>query len=132
MKVETHDAMSYFSKALLRFTEALAEDQSNPLAVDGSIQRFEFCFELGWKLLKKMLMDIEGIDVLSPKKALQFAYQLGWIEDEQAWLKMLNDRNLTSHTYREEYARKIYSQLPYHLDSMQLLQNRLKVVIQEA
>ena len=61
MKTETHDAMSFFSKALLRFTEALAEDQSNPLAIDGSIQRFEFCFELGWKLLKKMLMDLEGV-----------------------------------------------------------------------
>jgi nucleotidyltransferase substrate binding protein (TIGR01987 family) len=132
MKTETHDAMSYFSKALLRFTEALAEDQSNPLAIDGSIQRFEFCFELGWKLLKKMLMDIEGIEALSPKKALQFAYQLGWIEDEQAWLKMLNDRNLTSHTYREDYAQEIYSQLPLHLESMQLLQNRLTIVIQEA
>lgn len=132
MKAETHDAMSYFSKALLRFTEALAEDVSNPLAIDGSIQRFEFCFELGWKLLKKMLMDIEGIEALSPKKALQFAYQLGWIEDEQAWLKMLNDRNLTSHTYREEYAREIYSHLPLHLTSMERLQSRLMAVIQES
>jgi nucleotidyltransferase substrate binding protein (TIGR01987 family) len=132
MKAETHDAMSYFSKALLRFAEALAEDESNPLAIDGSIQRFEFCFELGWKLLKKMLMDIEGIDALSPKKALQFAYQLGWIEDEQAWLKMLNDRNLTSHTYREEYAREIYSHLLLHLTSMERLQGRLMAVIQES
>jgi nucleotidyltransferase substrate binding protein (TIGR01987 family) len=110
----------------------LAEDQSNPLAIDGSIQRFEFCFELGWKLIKKMLMDVEGIEVLSPKKALQSAYQLGWIEDEQAWLKMLNDRNLTSHTYREEYAQEIYSKLPLHLKQMQLLQNYLIAVIQES
>jgi len=42
-------------------------------------------------------MDIEGIEALSPKKALQFAYQLAWIEDVQAWLQMLNDRNITSH-----------------------------------
>ncbi|MEA1988831.1 MAG: HI0074 family nucleotidyltransferase substrate-binding subunit [Pseudomonadota bacterium] len=122
MKAETKDSMLFFSKALQRFAEALAEDQSNPLAIDGSIQRFEFCFELGWKLIKKMLMDVEGIEALSPKKALQSAYQLGWIEDEQAWLKMLNDRNLTSHTYREEYAQEIYSKLPIHLKQMQLLQ----------
>jgi nucleotidyltransferase substrate binding protein (TIGR01987 family) len=122
MKAETKDSMLFFSKALQRFAEALAEDQSNPLAIDGSIQRFEFCFELGWKLIKKMLMDVEGIEVLSPKKALQSAYQLGWIEDEQAWLKMLNDRNLTSYTYREEYAQEIYSKLPLHLKQMQLLQ----------
>lgn len=132
MKAETQDAMLFFSKALERFGEALAEDQSNPLAIDGSIQRFEFCFELGWKFIKKMLMDVEGIEALSPKKALQSAYQLGWIEDELAWLKMLNDRNLTSHTYREEYAQEIYVQLPLHLKQMQLLQIRLISVMQES
>jgi len=131
MKAETQDAMLFFSKALQRFAEALAEDQSNPLAIDGSIQRFEFCFELGWKLIKKMLMDVEGVEALSPKKALQSAYQLGWIEDQQAWLKMLNDRNLTSHTYREEYAQEIYAQLPLHLKQMQLLQNHLIAVIKD-
>ena len=131
MKSETHDAMSYFSTALERFSEALAEDRSNPLAIDGSIQRFEFCFELGWKLLKKVLMDVEGIEALSPKKALQFAYQFSWIEDEQAWLKMLNDRNLTSHTYREDYAEEIYSQLPKHFESMRLLERHLKILMRD-
>jgi len=100
------------------------------LAVDGSILRFEFCVEISWKLVKKMLMDIEGIEALSPKKALQAAYQLDWIEDEQAWLQMLNDRNLTSHTYREEYALEIYSHLPAHLKNMRLLQNHLNSFIE--
>lgn len=131
MKAETHDALLFFSKALQRLSEALAEDRSNPLAIDGSIQRFEFSFELGWKLLKKVLMDVEGIEVLSPKKALQVAYQVGWVSDEQAWLKMLNDRNLTSHTYREEYALEIYSQLPRHFESMQQLEHRLQVILQD-
>ena len=129
MKAETHDAMLYFSKALQRFSEALAEDRSNPLAIDGSIQRFEFCFELGWKLLKKMLIDIEGVEALSPKKSMKFAYQLGWLEDEQAWLKMLNDRNLTSHTYRENYAEEIYAQLPEHFKLMQQLEAYLKEIL---
>ena len=129
MKPETHDAMLFFSKALQRFSEALAEDQSNPLAIDGSIQRFEFCFELGWKLLKKVLMDSEGVEVLSPKKALQFAYKIGWIEDEQAWLNMLNNRNLTSHTYREDFAQEIYSQLPQHLKNMQQLKHCLEEIL---
>jgi nucleotidyltransferase substrate binding protein (TIGR01987 family) len=126
MKAETQDAMQFFSKALERFGEALAEDQSNPLAIDGSIQRFEFCFELGWKLIKKLLMDVEGIEALSPKRALQFAYQVGWIDDEVLWLKMLNDRNLTSHTYREDYALEIYSHLASHLVAMKLLKSKLE------
>ncbi|MBL7004092.1 MAG: nucleotidyltransferase substrate binding protein [Gammaproteobacteria bacterium] len=125
MKDETKNSFTFFSNALQRFDEALAQDLSNPLAIDGSIQRFEFCFELGWKLVKKMLMDIEGLEALSPKKSLQLAFLLGWIDDEQVWLKMLNDRNLTSHTYREEYALEIYSHLPAHLKNMRLLQNYL-------
>ncbi len=129
METETHNVMSYFSTALRRFSEALAEDESNPLAIDGSIQRFEFCFELGWKLLKKMLMSVEGVEALSPKKALQFSYQFGWVEDEEAWLKMLNDRNLTSHTYREDYAKEIYSHLPKHFESMRVLEQNLKVIL---
>ena len=131
MKSETFDSMTYFTNALIRFDEALSEDISNPLAVDGSIQRFEFCFELGWKLVKKLLMDSEGIEALSPKKALQFAYQVGWIEDETVWLKMLNDRNSTSHTYREDYALEIYSHLSIHLDAMQLLKSKLDHVFEQ-
>jgi len=126
MKSETLDAMAYFSNALVRFDEALSEDISNPLAVDGSIQRFVFCFELGWKLIKRLLMDVEGIEALSPKRALQFAYKVGWIDDEVLWLKMLNERNLTSHTYREDYALEIYSHLASHLGAMKLLKSKLE------
>ncbi len=131
MKNETLGAMALYSNALERFTEALAEDLSNPLAIDGSIQRFEFSFELAWKLIKKLLLDIEGIEALSPKKTLQFAFKLGWVENEQAWLAMLNDRNLTSHTYREEVAQEIYSHFPQHLSNMQNLHNRVTTLIQD-
>jgi len=71
-------------------------------------------------------MDVEGIEALSPKRALHFAYQAGWIDDEVLWLKMLNDRNLTSHTYREDYALEIYSHLASHLDAIQLLKSELE------
>ncbi len=131
MKSETLELMAFYSRALKRFEEALDEDLSNPLAVDGSIQRFEFSFELAWKLLKKVLMDLEGIEALSPKKTLQFAFKLGWIENESAWLLMLNDRNLTFHTYRKEYAQEIYSHLVGHLKNMQALQRCIKALLKE-
>ncbi len=131
MKNETLESMDFYLSALQRFSEALDEDLSNPLAIDGSIQRFEFSFELAWKLLKKVLMDLEGIEALSPKKTLQFAFKLGWIESESAWLLMLNDRNLTSHTYREECAQEIYSHLAGHLKSMQALQNYIEILLKD-
>ena len=50
-EIET-EAVAYLSQALDRFDEALAVPLSNPLAIDGTIQRFEFSFELSWKAIK--------------------------------------------------------------------------------
>jgi len=97
-------------KALGRLEEALGQPVENPLAVDATIQRFEFTIELFWKALKRCL-EFEGIDASTPRGALQQAYQAGWLEDESRWLQMLRDRNETSHTYDEAKARKIYERI---------------------
>ena len=93
-------------KALNRLEEALHEDQGNSLIVDGTIQRFEFTIEIYWKMLKRLLLS-EGIDAKTPRETLKEAYQVGWLQNEQAWLQMLKDRNETSHAYDEEMARRI-------------------------
>lgn len=84
-------------KALARLHESLSFDLSQPLVVDACIQRFEFCIELTWKTLKKCLA-LEGIEANTPRESIQLAYNAHWINDETAWLSMLKDRNLTSHT----------------------------------
>ena len=63
-------------KALDRLEEALGQPLENPLAVDATIQRFEFTIELFWKALKRCL-EFEGIDASTPRSALQQAYQAG-------------------------------------------------------
>ncbi|MEQ1887844.1 MAG: nucleotidyltransferase substrate binding protein [Alphaproteobacteria bacterium] len=97
-------------QAVLRLKEALDEPQTNPLAVDGVIQRFEFVFELNWKTLKHML-EAEGVFAGTPRAVIREAYKVQWIEDEAAWLQMLSDRNDTSHTYNEATARRIYENI---------------------
>lgn len=83
------------------------EDRGN---IDASIQRFEFTIELFWKLLKRIL-EAKGVEVRYPKDVLQEAYAGGLIDDEKMWLKMLRDRNLTSHTYDESLADEIYAHI---------------------
>jgi nucleotidyltransferase substrate binding protein (TIGR01987 family) len=100
-------------RSLDRLGEALHVAADEPLAIDGTIQRFEFTFELFWKVMRRALAG-QGIEANSPKAVLQQAYRLGWLDDEQRWLKLLEDRNLTSHTYREPLAREIYSRIPAH------------------
>ena len=50
---------------------------------------------------------------------------MGWLTDEEAWLVMLADRNLTSHTYDEELAQAVYSRLLQHLFLLQELNRTL-------
>ncbi len=125
---EQKDSFAALAKALDRFAEALEEDQnSNTLAIDGSIQRFEFCVELTWENLKRFL-EIQGKVTKTPKQALQEAYAIGWITDEAVWLSMLEDRNLTSHTYNDDTANDIYSKLQEYYQELKQLYKLLKAL----
>jgi nucleotidyltransferase substrate binding protein (TIGR01987 family) len=104
--------------ALERLAEALQEPTENKLAIDGTIQRFEFVIELYWKTLKRLLA-WEGIQTQTPREALQQAYQAGWLADETAWLQMLRDRNQTSHLYNEAMAREIYDHIKQYFSEME-------------
>ena len=71
------------------------------------IQRFEFCTELSWKLMKKYLDENLVIEQTSPRSVVKETYKQKLIEDGEIWLDILEDRNLTSHTYDEITANRI-------------------------
>jgi nucleotidyltransferase substrate binding protein (TIGR01987 family) len=114
-------------RSLDRLAEALGISAEEPLAIDGTIQRFEFTFELFWKAVRRLLAR-QGIEANSPKAVLQQAYRLGWLDDEPKWLKVLEDRNLTSHTYREALALEIYGRIPAHHAAMREVVEKLRAL----
>jgi len=93
---------SNFQRAFLLLREAIESDLSSfsQLEKEGIIQRFEYTFELAWKVLKDK-MEFDGIilDQISPKSVVRQAFQSKYINDADTWLKMIGDRNLMSHTY---------------------------------
>jgi nucleotidyltransferase substrate binding protein (TIGR01987 family) len=98
---------------LMKATERLAEGVSaaiDDLTRDGTIQRFEFTFELLWKTFKILLQE-KGIDVKTPKDALKESFRLNWITDEQLYLDMLEDRNSRSHVYDQQQATEIFTRI---------------------
>jgi nucleotidyltransferase substrate binding protein (TIGR01987 family) len=95
------------ARAIVKLKLALEQNSTDELVIDGTIQRFEFCIELFWKMLKRALQE-EGIETGTPREAIQRAYQVKWFDDERLWLQMLHDRNQTSHIYDEEVAKEIY------------------------
>ena len=107
-------ALAELISALDRLDEALALPPDAPLLVDGMMQRFELCFELAWKSLKLAISEWEGLNSASPRQALEHVYALHWLEHEAPWLQMLQDRNLSSDTYREGLAREIHARIPGH------------------
>ena len=98
-------------EAIGRLEEIILEREGQASYIrDAAIQRFEYCIELFWKVLKKLCQE-EGFETNSPKSTLQKAYALKLIDDEQTWLDMMEDRNLTSHTYKLQLAREIYTHI---------------------
>jgi len=115
-----------FRIAVDRLAEALAAPKSD-LHRDAAIQRFEFSFELAWKATQKSLRS-EGIDAASPKACFREAFRLGWVQREEPWLSMLEDRNLTSHTYDASLAEAVYQRLPNHLAALRDLTAALAAI----
>ena len=99
--------------AVARLREALADYQKTPLDSirDGTIQRFEFCTELAWKTMREYLLDQGYSEINSPKAVIRQAYAFGMITDEQEWLDLQADRNMTSHVYDEETAKAIFERI---------------------
>jgi nucleotidyltransferase substrate binding protein (TIGR01987 family) len=104
---------------------ALEQDpRTTDLVVDGTIQRFEFAFELSWKLMQAMLR-VQGIESASPRSSIKEAFKVGWLPDGDGWIDMLEDRNKTSHLYDESAAQKIYFKIrQMHVDRLQAWQEQ--------
>ena len=100
-----------FSNALKRLEEATREVPSE-IVIDGTIQRYEFTFELAWKTMKDYL-EYNGIvnDVATPRGIIQQAYISTVIDDGKIWIQMMLDRNSLSHLYDEEKSRIIYDNI---------------------
>ena len=116
-----------YQKAVSRLGESLRESLSKgSILIDGTIQRFEFTFELAWKVLKAML-EFQGIEAVTPRSAIKEAFRAKWIKDGQGWIDMLEDRNKTSHIYNEKQAARIYKKIKkLHYPLLQALSEHLK------
>ncbi len=96
---------------------------------DAAIQRFEYTFEAFWKFLKEYLRVKEGIICNSPKSCFREIFAVGMIKEDDTvkLLEMTDNRNMTSHTYREEIAQGIYNKLGDYRKLMEDIIERCKI-----
>jgi nucleotidyltransferase substrate binding protein (TIGR01987 family) len=116
----------------LNSLEEILKEKFSPIVRDATIQRFEYTFEITWKLLKDFLHFREGIVCNSPKSCFREAFSIGLLNEEETLssLEMTDDRNLTSHTYDEELADKLYQKINNHYELMKSLFERIKKLIE--
>ena len=103
MDTRFEEQREQFLRAIERLREALAENE-NDLIRDAVIQRFEFTFEMAWRVLFRLLT-ARGDRVAQQSSAvLQTAFTALLLDDPVLWDRIRIARNQTSHTYDEAKA----------------------------
>lgn len=108
-KVEILQALENLNNALDRLSEAVKAAKTD-LEIDGTIQRFEFSFELFWKTLK-LVLKYYGVKCNNPGSCIKETFRNGLIDDDEIFLDMLEDRSLTSNIYNKQTANEIFERI---------------------
>ncbi len=111
-----------WTRALKQLTKFMDREELNELEQQGLIQSFEYNHELAWKTQKDFLLDRGVKDLYGSKDVAREAFNLGLFTNAEAWMEMIKDRNLTSHTYNEEVTQKIIKHIvdDYYFEFQQL------------
>lgn len=101
-------AFKLLSKAL----DLAGERKLSDLEEEGVIQRFEYTWELAWKLIADLLAD-DGVslETKTPKSVIRAAFAAKLIEDGDDWLDALDARNKMAHTYDEADFAKVIEEI---------------------
>ena len=98
---------------------------------DSVIQRFEYCADLFWKLVK-VYLESEGINlsINFPKFILREAVKVRILSEVEAdeCIDMIESRNKTSHTYHEILAEEIAHEVPKYYELIKEIVDRIQDV----
>lgn len=106
-----------FNRALVQLSLAVELAAQRPLSdleKQGLIQGFEFTHELAWNVLKDYL-EYEGVHgIVGSPGTVREAFKRGLVADGDAWMDMIEKRNLSSHTYNIEVANQLMDAILKH------------------
>lgn len=100
-----------YSKALGQLRKFIDKGNLNELEEQGLIQAFEFTFELSWNTIKDYFESLGETDIQGSRDAFRLAFKRGLIVDGETWMNMIKSRTQTTHTYNEDTAKKISSDI---------------------
>lgn len=102
-----------FKRALAHLDDAMNQarergvSEFSDLEKQGLVKCFEIAFDLAWKTLKDYLVEQGYPDVMGPHSVIKQAFTDGLIVDGNEWVRMLESRNDSAHTYDETIIEEI-------------------------
>jgi len=94
-------------KAYIQLSDAVDMEEYSDLEREGLIQRFEYTYELAWNTIKDFYKYQGDENIQGSRDAFRIAFERGLIMDGAVWMKMVDNRQKTSHTYNKETAEEI-------------------------
>jgi nucleotidyltransferase substrate binding protein (TIGR01987 family) len=126
---------SNYKKALVQLKDAVNLSRQRELSVlekQGLIQAFEFTHELAWNCLKDFLEFKGQTGIYGSKDATRKAFELGLLENGDAWMDMIQSRNRSSHTYNQQVMQEIIEAIIESYNDLFIsLANKLEQLISE-
>jgi len=101
----------YAFAALQRAVSLARQRDLSELEQQGLIQAFEFTHELAWNVLKDYLEEMGIAGIIGSKGATREAFKNGLISDGESWMEMIRARNLSSHTYNQDTANEVVTNI---------------------
>ncbi|MCD4830702.1 MAG: nucleotidyltransferase substrate binding protein [Anaerohalosphaeraceae bacterium] len=96
----------------LKWYQKNADDVPADILRDSVIQRFEYTYELSWKMINRWLQINLGstyVDGISRRELFRYAAENHLINDPVKWFSYHEARNQTSHVYDEAVAEGVFS-----------------------
>lgn len=128
------ERLSDFTASLKTLEQSLKLDLNNYKEIEldtiknRQVQKFEYCVELCWKVIKVFLSSRHGIEIVSPKSAIKEFFRVDVISEQEYELliQMIDDRNRLSHIYNDLFFEDIYLKLNSYLDLMKKVSEIMK------
>jgi len=109
--MKKHVSLTSLLKAQKQF-ESYRRDLRTEKDITATIKAFEYCYELSWKLMKRIIETESTEQLQGTKDVFRAAGRLGLIADPKKWFFFLDERNVTAHTYDEELAEELVKVFP--------------------
>lgn len=129
------ERLSTYDHAMKRLAEVVEMHHQrglNEFEKDSLIKRFEFTYEMAWKLMMSYEKENGIVQILGSKDVVRHALALSLINNGEAWLDMIDARNKTAHVYDDVMATDIVDEIVFtYYPLMVELRKRMEEIADE-